>query len=257
MLYGRNPMANDNYYWRLFGTGLGFVLFGMGGLVLSMFVFPLIFITIHSNTRRQRVSRLVIYWAFGIFLNLMRMLGLISFQIEGAEKLTRKGVLIIANHPSLIDVVFLMSFIKDVNCIVKQSLIRNLFVRSPMLAARYIANENPEAMINNSVKVLKNNESLIVFPEGTRSVPGVSPKFYRGAAHIAYLAKCPVVPVTIHCDGSGLSKAEPWYHIPKHRIHFAFRVGQDIPPLQNASRSTIIGVREINQTLMAHFNPEI
>jgi hypothetical protein len=42
--------------------------------------------------------------------------------------------MIIANHPSLIDVVFLIGLVRQANCVVKQSLWENPFTRGPVRA---------------------------------------------------------------------------------------------------------------------------
>jgi len=59
------------------------------------------------------------------------------------EKLNRPGQLIIANHPTLVDIVFLISRVKQANCIVKQKLWHNPFMRGPILNAGYISNGDP------------------------------------------------------------------------------------------------------------------
>ena len=61
----------------------------------------------------------------------MRHTGVLTYHIEGQEHLNETGRLIIANHPSLIDVVFLIALIRDTNCIVKDSLVNNPFTRGP------------------------------------------------------------------------------------------------------------------------------
>ena len=49
----------------------------------------------------------------------MRALGLITYEIKGRERLLPRGQLIIANHPSLLDVCFIIALIEESDCIVK------------------------------------------------------------------------------------------------------------------------------------------
>ena len=71
----------------------------------------------------------------------MQRAGVLTYSVEGAEKLGRPGQMIIANHPSLIDVVFLIGLVRQANCVVKQSLWQNPFTRGPVRDAGYISND--------------------------------------------------------------------------------------------------------------------
>ena len=51
-----------------------------------------------------------------------------------------------------------------------------------------------------------------------------------GAAAIALRGAKILTPVVITVNPTSLTKAEPWYRIPKRRMHFSFRVGADIDP---------------------------
>ena len=66
---------------------------------------------------------------FRIFLALIQRLGLMTLKIDGIGRLYEdRGVLIIANHPTLIDIVILMAYLPSVDCVVKESLNQNLFL---------------------------------------------------------------------------------------------------------------------------------
>jgi 1-acyl-sn-glycerol-3-phosphate acyltransferase len=104
---------------------------------------------------------------------------------------------VIANHPSLIDVVVLIAFIRDANCVVKQSLWDNPCMRGPIRAAGYISNSGSMDMLEEAAGALEQGQTLIVFPEGTRTTPGQAPEFHRGAAAIAVRGASVVTPVVI------------------------------------------------------------
>ena len=91
--------------------------------------------------------------------------------------------MIIANHPSLLDVAFLISQIDNTSCIIKHGLTRNPFTRGPVTAAGYISNDESADMLNRA-SALRGGQTLIVFPEGTRTT-GDMPRFHRGACAIA------------------------------------------------------------------------
>ena len=119
----------DAYYWRLLATAASFALFGLGGLCLRVLVFPVLGCLPgdalkHRQRARQTVSRL-----FWFFVRFMARTGVLTYDIQGAERLGRPGQMIIANHPSLIDVVFLIGLVRQANCVVKKSLWENPFTR--------------------------------------------------------------------------------------------------------------------------------
>ncbi len=242
------------YCWRLFGTGFSFFTFGVGGLILWFAVFPLL--ALAPGTRRQKIGRsqAAVHYSFYLFIGLMHRIGIMTYEINGLEKLNRPGQLILANHPTLVDIVFLISRIKNANCIVKESLWRNPFMRGPILNAGYISNGDPEKMIAECVEWLQSGGTMIIFPEGTRSVPGKPCRFQRGAAVIALQANKIVTPVTISCYPSTLTKAEPWYSIPERHFHLAMHVEEDVALNEFiAIEPKSIAVRRFNQYLQDYF----
>ncbi|MEO7013379.1 MAG: 1-acyl-sn-glycerol-3-phosphate acyltransferase, partial [Dokdonella sp.] len=127
-----------NYLWRIIATGLSFLGFGIGGVIQWLLVFPCLNLFVRDSDRRSRLARAVIHRSFAAHIELMRMLGVLTYDIRGAERLQRHGLLILANHPTLIDVVFLISLIPDANCVVKSRLASNPFTRGPVQATGYI-----------------------------------------------------------------------------------------------------------------------
>ncbi|MGH8355299.1 MAG: lysophospholipid acyltransferase family protein [Pseudomonas sp.] len=250
--------ANAPYAWRLLATGASFALFGLGGLGLRLLVFPLLARLPGDAPTRRRRARATVSRLFWLFVQFMYRSGVLTYQVEGAERLGRPGQLLIANHPSLIDVVVLIALIRDANCVVKQSLWDNPFMRGPIRAAQYISNSGSLDMLDEAADALRDGQTLIVFPEGTRTTPGQAPAFHRGAAAIALRGASLVTPVVISVSPTTLTKAEPWYRIPSRRFHFHLRVGQDIDPQAFAAQgSAPIASRKLNDYLHQHFIKEL
>lgn len=248
----------DRYGWRLVATGLSFLLFGLGGLALRLLWFPLLSLLPGGRLARRRRVRAAIRRAFHWHVWFMRRSGVLTFQVEGGERLGRPGQMVIANHPSLIDVVFLGSLMRDANCVVKQSLWRNPCMRGPIRAAEYISNSGSPEMLEEAAAVLREGQTLIVFPEGTRTAPGAAPVFHRGAAAIALRGARTITPVFITVRPTTLTKAEPWYRIPDRRVHVRLRVGEDIDPAAfNAAAPLPIASRRLNEQLHCLYLKEL
>jgi 1-acyl-sn-glycerol-3-phosphate acyltransferase len=254
---GQTITRKLNYGWRLFATGFSFFSFGVGGLILWGLIFPVLSMLPGSRTQKSRRGQRVVHYSFYAFIGLMHRIGVMTYEIAGFEKLNRPGQLIVANHPTLVDIVFLISRIKEANCIVKARLWHNPFMRGPILNAGYISNGNPEQMIAECVDWLQAGGAMIIFPEGTRSVPGKPCRLQRGAAAIALQTGKILTPVTLSCYPSTLTKAEKWYQIPCRRFHLAMHVGDDIALDEFGKfEPKSIAVRRLTQFLQDYFTEQ-
>jgi 1-acyl-sn-glycerol-3-phosphate acyltransferase len=256
-----NPVRRasaSNYLWRLLATGASFLLFGLGGLALRLIVLPCLGLLPGDAITRRRRARMAISKAFYLHVRFMYRGGVLKYEFHGADRLGRPGQIIIANHPSLIDVVFLIAHIRDANCIVKQSLWRNPCTRGPVCRAQYISNNGSPDMLEQAADALREGQTLIVFPEGTRTTPNRSPVFHRGAAAIALRGARVITPVFITVEPTTLTKAEPWYRIPERCVRVTLRVGQDISPQAfTASAPLPIASRRLNEHLHQLFLREL
>jgi 1-acyl-sn-glycerol-3-phosphate acyltransferase len=113
-------------------------------------------------------------------------------------------------------------------------------------------------MLDTAAATLLAGQSLIIFPEGTRTTPGQPPAFHRGGAAIALRGARVITPVTISVSPTTLTKAEPWYRIPARRVHFSFRVGADIDPRAFAAMGPAPQAsRKLNDHLHHYFTKEL
>jgi 1-acyl-sn-glycerol-3-phosphate acyltransferase len=224
-----SPVKRTDHYWlRLVGTGLWFLVFGLVTFVLGLVVLPIIRLVTPDRRRRKLLSREVLGAGMRSFIHGVHDLRLIDFEFIGRERLGRPGQLIVANHPTLIDVCFLLGFTPTASCIVKAGHFRNVITSGAVIGAGYIPNAPTEDMIYAAEAALREGETLLMFPEGTRTVPGKPLTLQRGAANVALRAARVLTPVYISCEPSMLTKNLPWYRIPARRPKFTLRVGDDI-----------------------------
>ncbi|NCT82769.1 MAG: 1-acyl-sn-glycerol-3-phosphate acyltransferase [Comamonadaceae bacterium] len=215
--------------WRIVATALAFACFGIGGLLLWLGVFPLQNLLLRDDARRQRAARAVVQAMFRFFVGWMRLLGLIRYEVRGAEKLQRRGLLVLANHPTLIDVVFLIGLVPNASCVVKSTLASHPCTRGPVRATGYICNNPGADLLLACTDALAAGSNLIIFPEGTRSRPGQALKMQRGAAQIALRGGLDITPVRIQCEPLGLYKGQPWWTVARRPLRFTLEVGDDLP----------------------------
>jgi len=237
-------------YWRIAATGFSFTIFGLGaffialGLLLILYPFPV------RRSSKQRFTRYIVWRATWLYVRMMWLLGLLSFEFHNTDQLKRGGQLVVANHPSLLDVVFLMSAMPNTNCIVKSAMFKNPFTYGVVSLAGYIPNnDNGEELIDKASEILKSGQTLIVFPEGTRTQDFEDLNFKRGAANIALKAQCPIRPVVIDCRPMTLRKHEKWYQVPDRPPHFSLKVLEvlNIGQCIDASRPSGVQARHLTQ----------
>ena len=215
--------------WRIVATGVSFFAFGLGGLLLGLIVFPLLRLCIRNRVTCRRISRRLVQRCFRFHVELMRVLGVLTYDLRGAERLRQPGLLVLANHPTLIDVVFLISLMENADCIVKAALARNPFTRGPVLACGYTFNDDGAGLIDDCIASLRAGSNLVIFPEGTRTRRDEPMRLQRGAANIAVRGRVDVTPVRVSCTPMTLGKNERWYRVPSRRFHYSIEVGDNIP----------------------------
>ena len=83
-------------------------------------------------------------------------------------------------------------------------------------------------MIQACTRSLALGDTLVVFPEGTRSVPGAEPRLHHGAASIALESGRSITPVRITCTPPALMKGIAWYQVPERKMLISVRALEDI-----------------------------
>lgn len=243
--------------WRQVATALSFFIFGSVGLICGVTMFPLACLTTRNPLTAKRRAQWIVWRWFWLFSRIMRALGVIRWEIRGAERLRQRGQLIIANHPTLIDVVLLIGYIPQVDCIVKDALFRNPFTGMPLRWAGYIANGGDASQLLDACRdSLQRGNSLLIFPEGTRSRPGQPLQIPHGTARIALAAGAPVLPVMIRCAPLMLEKGRPWLDVPPRPGHFVIEVGEPyaVQPYLDEAPSMAIAARRLSRDWIAGFS---
>lgn len=216
--------------WRLIATGFAFALIFGGGALAALTILPVIAGLGLSGSKHPRKAQQAIQGFFRFYVSMLQCLGLIKLSIDDIGRLSAiRGHLVIANHPTLLDVVLLMAFIPRVQCIVKHELWNSRYLGGVVRLAGYIPNNlEPEALLDACKNAFNIGDNLLIFPEGTRTRPGEPLHFHRGFANIALLTKARIQLITISCNPLTLTKGEPWWRIPLRRPHFRIAVGDNL-----------------------------
>ncbi|HGL6089393.1 TPA: lysophospholipid acyltransferase family protein [Citrobacter koseri] len=251
-------LARLDWAWRLVMTGFCFALFGIGGLLLSVVWFNLLLLLVWNPVRR-RLARRSIAASFRAFLTVAKTLGVLDYRIEGSDVLRQeKGCLVVANHPTLIDYVLLASVMPETDCLVKSALLKNPFVSGVIRAADYLINSQADALLPACQQRLDQGDTILIFPEGTRTRPGEKMTLQRGAANIAVRCGSDLRVVTIHCSEHLLDKQSKWYDVPPAKPLFTVEVRERIAidPFNDANlQEPALAARQLNRHLLLQLQP--
>lgn len=127
-----------------------------------------------------------------------------TITVEGLEKIpNEKGLCFIGNHQSAIDILIVMSVLPvTVGYIAKKELLYYPFLNLWIVALRsvYIERGNLKKALHSiekGIEFIKKGNSMLIFPEGTRSKSDIMGTFKRGSIKLATRAEATIVPLTI------------------------------------------------------------
>jgi 1-acyl-sn-glycerol-3-phosphate acyltransferase len=167
------------------------------------------------------------------FVSFMHFLGCIDLETDNCENYRHlSSKIIVANHPSLLDIVILLSLIPNADCIVNAKLTHNIIVRGVINQLYIINSLDFIDLLTTCTESLGHGNCLIIFPEGTRTPRTGKVTIKKGAARIALDCGCGIIPIHIGgTDKYGLGKGDPWTGFnPRERYVYRITMGTEINP---------------------------
>jgi 1-acyl-sn-glycerol-3-phosphate acyltransferase len=188
---------------------LASIYFWLELYLVSAAMFPfmtLVFLlTFPFDKRLYILHKCTCIWAFTV-LNINPMW---RIKVTGREKIDPKQTYVmVSNHQSGADIIVLFLLWAHFKWVAKTSLFYYPFIGWTMWLNRYIALDRVKGssmrkMISDAARTIEAGNSVMIFPEGTRSKDGKIQHFKTGAFHIALSNKTPILPIAI----KGTSKA--------------------------------------------------
>ena len=197
--------------------------------LLALLLYPLL-----PRATGLRIGRAMIAHGYGLFWRIAGCSGMLKLDARALDALRDEpGLIVVANHPSMLDAVMLVARLPRSFCIMKASLARNPLLGPGARLARYVRNDTAFGMVQCAVRELQSGGQLVIFPEGTRTVrPPLNP-FHASFALIAKRARVPVQAVFIDTRSPYLGKGWPLWKLPPLPMHFSVRLGQRFAPADN------------------------
>jgi len=246
--------------WRQIRLGAAFVEFGLAALAVAFLVAPVVRRRAADAEEAELAVQRAIQRAYAFSSRCWQWIGLFRFDSRGLAGLAESGpCIVVANHPTLIDVVLLGSHLKQMDCIVNAGwTAKSPFLARAIDAAGFVRNDGGAAVIEQCAARLRRGRRLLVFPEGTRSPWGSFGKFHRGAAHIALASGAPIVAVAIRCRPRMLGSGRKWHDVADRSSSFEMRIAGRLDPAayRDAGVSTPIAARRMTEDLLGIFLQE-
>lgn len=139
-----------------------------------------------------RWSHFVVFWA--------KFICGVSYQIEGLENLPKRNAIIVSNHQSTWETLFMQVFLPVQTWVLKRELLFipffgwGLYLIEPIAIRRGRLNSISQ-LIEQGAQKLKQGRFVVIFPEGTRVAANRLGKFSRSAAALADATQTMIVPI--------------------------------------------------------------
>jgi len=186
-------------------------LFGLLYCFTAVIVFViLIFVSLKLKKPVALISQ---FWARSVFLLMMK-----KISISGKNNINPESrYILVANHGSLFDILAIMSFYPGISWFGHERLLKVPLFGQILTMTDYVPFKEPT--IKNTRQMIEQlafkarNQTVAIFPEGTRTLDGKINDFYKGFIYLFRTSDIGILPVTLN----GFYKLKP-----KNRLYINF-----------------------------------
>lgn len=215
-------------------------LFGAGGLLLS--AVAMLAGALPATKGIELFFQRAIHHHCAAFVRWTGFARLFHVRYHGLDALARahRGLVLVANHPSLTDITSLLARVPGAVCIFKPAIRRNPVLGAAATRAGYLAGDGGHDVIRHAAAKAAAGHTVIIFPEGTRTPPGVALlPFKPGFVLMARRAHTPIQLVRIACSRPVLAKGRAWWKFPPLTAHVDLTVGPRLQVTPGAGTAAV------------------
>jgi 1-acyl-sn-glycerol-3-phosphate acyltransferase len=194
-----------------------------------------------DEVRWAKRFQAAIFRGFRLMHDWLRFLRIIHYQPRSFEgELPAGPCLLVANHPMLTDVTVVMSALRDVVTLVRETTFNVWWAKPLLRAAGQVSSPlSASGVVEMNREISKRfgqGFRVLVFPEGQRSFPdGTLREFSRAPFEAAFAAGVPVVPIVIGGSPAWLKKGQGFFEPLPVLPHFHLRILAPFDPKAFAS----------------------
>jgi len=228
--------------------------FGVSSILLFPLALGIWLITVRSDPQLRLLHRLTCWWAS----HYITLFPFWRLQLENMNLFNEETPqIILANHQSMGDILVLFALRKHFKWVAKESLFQVPFIGWNMSLNQYVPLKRTglgsiKQMMRDCVTHLQRGSSVLLFPEGTRSMDGAIKDFKLGAFRLACHSKLPILPIVINGTFEALPKSG-WVLRQQNPIDITLRVLDPIHPSTTNYDPTILST-EIRRRMAAELS---
>jgi 1-acyl-sn-glycerol-3-phosphate acyltransferase len=233
------------------------MLLWLGAMLLigNLVSLPLILL---PRALRQPIVQAAISRILAVFLAGASRCGLMHLDLSALDALNReRGLLLATNHPSMIDVFLVMSRLKRVACLMKASIGFNPFLAVGAYLGGYISNKRSDLMIRQASAAAAAGQTILAFPEGTRTTTQPVNKLKPGLALIAKRSRAPLQIILIETNSPYLSQGWKIWRPPQFPLVYKARLGPRLLPASSVSETVRQLQEHFEKALSLSINPRL
>ena len=216
---------------------VSWTLFAAIAVALNIMCSPLLLVKRDHQTGIRKIIK-NLFRAWCSWLRATRLI-FVRFHGFNSESLAGPAVYI-ANHPGLLDATFILSQLPNTICIFKPEIMRNPVLGPAARMAGYVSGTNGVDLIREVSSGVSDGNSLLIFPEGTRTaVNGSLNRLQPGFALIARRAKVPVRLILVQSPADLVPKGWSWWRAPSFPAIVEITLVGELPVSSDSPANTL------------------
>ncbi len=228
-----------------------FAAFVLGAIFLNFIVFPIANFFLKDKQLLYFYSD-IIHNTWKWFVRILIFFKIIKLNITDLDNIKQiKQKIIVATHPSFIDILILIALIPRTTCIVKYSLSKNPILFNLVNSIFIMEDESLEKLKEHTKKMIDNGFNVVIFPMGIRHRRNEFPKIKKGAATIAMNANSNIVALKYYTDFDFLFISQPVYEAGEKAVTYDLSyVGEiDVKSMLQNSENEIVIKKNITKMI--------
>ncbi len=219
------------------------VLFGFAFAVGAILLSPLMLVFSRPEGAQPLVRAIwrPLVWLF----EKTRLIRVVRGDVESPH-----GAIIVANHPSLIDVVLFVALFPKTLYVAKSPL-RSSFALGRIVRATSLFDD--ARLLDEARPYLEHGWNILIFPEGTRSPKEGLHSFRRGAAQLALRTGAPLVAMGLCLSRRILAKGQPLFDMGEKTVVYSFHARApfraEVRPGESAHAAAVRVTRDLEEAI--------
>ena len=229
-------------------TWTSLVYFFFAFIVVTPLTFVYIVLVPNSEMKRYRYHQMIVWF----MRRAIDILPGVKFSLENrfGEDFNKPSI-IISNHQSHLDLLCVMMLHPKVVLLTTDWVWRNpIYGVIIRFAEFYPVSDGYDKNVERLKKLVERGYSVVVFPEGTRSVTGDIIRFHKGAFQLAQALKVDILPIFLH----GGNHVMPKNDFVLREGHLHVEIGQRMPAAEVNSMDTRELTSYFHEFYIKHFD---